>query len=39
MGAIADSIYFIIDKLTDKIADYIKYKDLEKRLNDKIDIQ
>lgn len=39
MGAIADAIYFIIDKLTDKISDYIKYKDLEKRLNDKIDIQ
>ena len=39
MVAIADAIYFIIDKLTDKIADYIKYKDLEKRLNDKIDIQ
>lgn len=39
MVAIADAIYFIIDKLTDKIADYIKYKELEKRLKNKIDIQ
>ena len=28
MGAIADVIYLLMDKLTDKIADYIKYKDL-----------
>lgn len=32
MEAIADAIYFLIDKLTDKIADYIKYKDLERRI-------
>lgn len=39
MCVFGDLIYLLIDKLTDKIADYIKYKDLEKRLNDKIDIQ
>lgn len=39
MEAIAEAIYFLIDKLTDKIAEYIKYKDLEKRLENKIDIK
>ena len=38
MEAISDAIYFIIDKLTDKISDYIKYKELEKRLKNKIDL-
>ena len=32
MGIIVDFIWFLIDKLTDKIAEYIKYKDLENRL-------
>lgn len=32
MEIIIDFIWFIIDKLTDKIADYIKYKELENRL-------
>lgn len=38
MGAIADVIYLLMDKLTDKISDYIKYKELEKRLKNKIDL-
>ena len=29
MEIIVDFIWFLIDKLTDKIAEYIKYKDLE----------
>lgn len=32
MEIIVDFIWFLIDKLTDKIAEYIKYKDLENRL-------
>ena len=32
MYIISDFIWFIIDKATDKIADYIKYKELEKRI-------
>lgn len=32
MEIIVEFIWFLIDKLTDKIADYIKYKDLENRL-------
>lgn len=27
-----DVFWLLIDKLTDKVADYIKYKDLEKRV-------
>ena len=32
MEIIVDFIWFLIDKLTDKIAEYIKYKELENRL-------
>lgn len=32
MEIIVDFIWFLIDKLIDKIAEYIKYKDLENRL-------
>lgn len=32
MGVFGDVVYLIIDKLTDKIASYIKFKDLEKRI-------
>lgn len=32
MEIIVNFIWFLIDKLTDKIAEYIKYKDLENRL-------
>ena len=32
MEIIVGFIWFLIDKLTDKIAEYIKYKDLENRL-------
>lgn len=31
-NALGDLLFFLMDKLTDKIADYIKYKDLENRL-------
>lgn len=32
MEAIVDFIWFVIDKATDKMADYIKFKELEKRI-------
>lgn len=32
MEIIVDFIWFVIDKLTDKISDFIKLKDLENRL-------
>ena len=32
MSIIGDVIYLIIDKLTDKVADWIKFKELEKRV-------
>lgn len=32
MEIIVDFIWFVIDKLTDKISDFIKLKDLEHRL-------
>lgn len=32
METIIDFIWYLIDLLTTKLADYIKYKDLEKRL-------
>lgn len=32
MESIVEFIWFLIDKATDKISDYIKYKDLERRI-------
>lgn len=32
MSAFADFLWFVIDKFTDKVADYIKFKELEKRV-------
>lgn len=32
MYALVDVIWLIIDKFTDKVADYIKFKELEKRV-------
>lgn len=32
MNAFVDFLWFVIDKLTDKVANYIKFKELEKRL-------
>lgn len=31
-NALGDVIVFIIDKLTDKVADYIKFKEIENRV-------
>ena len=32
MSIFSEVVWLFIDKFTDKIADYIKYKDLERRL-------
>lgn len=32
MCALVDVIWLLIDKFTDKVADYIKFKELEKRV-------
>ena len=32
MYALADVIWLVIDKVTDRIASYIKFKELEKRV-------
>lgn len=32
MYALVDFVWFVIDKFTDKVADYIKFKELEKRV-------
>lgn len=32
MYALADFIWLVIDRVTDKVADYIKFKELEKRV-------
>lgn len=32
MGIFGDVVYLIIDKLTDRVADWIRFKELEKRV-------